>query len=131
VDSSGSFAAGEFSVALFFSSFATNLNVNGANTISFTQFGSLLANTWHHIVLTNSGTTVSYYRDGSLISTGTRTGTWATGARHTIIGTPNTNSMATQTTDAKIDELGKWNRTLSANEVSALWNKGNGRSLVV
>jgi hypothetical protein len=39
--------------------------------------------------------------------------------------------MATQTTDAKIDELGKWNRTLSANEVSALWNKGNGRSLVV
>jgi hypothetical protein len=131
VDSSGSFAAGEFSVALFFSSFATNLNVNGANTISFTQFGSLLANTWHHIVLTNSGTTVSYYRDGSLISTGTRTGTWATGARHTIIGTPNTNSMATQTTDAKIDELGKWNRTLSANEVSALWNNGTGRSLVV
>ena len=131
VDSSGSFAAGEFSVALFFSSFATNLNVNGANTITFAQFNALLANTWHHIVLTNSGTTVSYYRDGSLIGTGTRTGTWATGARHTIIGTPNTNSMATQTTDAKIDELGKWNRTLSANEVSALWNKGNGRSLVV
>jgi hypothetical protein len=133
VDSSGSFFAGEFSVSLFFNSSVsvTNLNVNGANTITFTQFGSLLANTWHHIVLTNSGTTVSYYRDGSLISTGTRTGTWATGARHTIIGTPNTNSMATQTIDAKIDELGKWNRTLSANEVSALWNKGNGRSLVV
>jgi hypothetical protein len=131
VDSSGSFAAGEFSVALFFNSGVTNLSVNGANTISFTQFGSLLANTWHHIVLTNSGTTVSYYRDGSLISTGTRTGTWATGARHTVIGIPNTNAMATQTIDAKIDELGKWNRTLSANEVSALWNKGNGRSLVV
>jgi hypothetical protein len=133
VDSSGSFAAGEFSVALFFNSSVsvTNLSVNGANTITFTQFNALLANTWHHIVLTNSGTTVSYYRDGSLIGTGTRTGTWATGARHTIIGTPNTNSMATQTTDAKIDELGKWNRTLSANEVSALWNKGNGRSLVV
>jgi hypothetical protein len=131
VDSSGSFAAGEFSVALFFNSTTTNLSVNGANTITFTQFNALLANTWHHIVLTNSGTTVSYYRDGSLIGTGTRTGTWATGARHTIIGTPNTNSMATQTIDAKIDELGKWNRTLSANEVSALWNKGNGRSLVV
>ena len=131
VDSSGSFAAGEFSVALFFSSVATNLSVNGANTISFSQFGSLLANTWHHIVLTNSGTTVSYYRDGSLISTGTRTGTWATGARHMVIGIPNTNAMATQAIDAKIDEFGKWNRTLSANEVSALWNKGNGRSLVV
>ena len=131
VDSSGSFAAGEFSVALFFNSGVTNLSVNGANTISFSQFGSLLANTWHHIVLTNSGTTVSYYRDGSLISTGTRTGTWATGARHTVIGIPNTNAMATQAIDAKIDELGKWNRTLSANEVSALWNKGNGRSLVV
>jgi hypothetical protein len=109
----------------------TNLSVNGANTITFTQFNALLANTWHHIVLTNSGTTVSYYRDGSLIATGTRTGTWATGARHTVIGIPNTNAMATQTIDAKIDELGKWNRTLSANEVSALWNKGNGRSLVV
>jgi hypothetical protein len=131
VDSSGGFAAGEFSVAIFFNSVATNLQVVGANTITFTQFGSLLANTWHHIVLTNSGTTVSYYRDGRLISTGTRTGTWATGARHTVIGIPNTNAMATQAIDAKIDELGKWNRTLSANEVSALWNKGNGRSLVV
>jgi hypothetical protein len=131
VDSSGNFAASEFSVAFFFNSVATNLGVFGANTITFTQFNALLANTWHHIVLTNSGTTVSYYRDGGIISTGTRTGTWATGARHTVIGIPNTNAMATQTIDAKIDELGKWNRTLSANEVSALWNKGNGRSLVI
>jgi hypothetical protein len=132
VDSSGSFAGVvDFSVSMFFNTGATNLNVQGVNTITFTQFNALLANTWHHIVLTNSGTTVSYYRDGSLISTGTRTGTWATVAKHTVIGIPNTNSMATQTIDAKIDELGKWNRTLSANEVSALWNKGNGRSLVV
>jgi hypothetical protein len=131
VDSSGSFAASDFSVAMFFSSTQTNLTVNGANTITFAQFGSLLANTWHHVVLTNSGTTISYYRDGSLISTGTRTGTWATGARHTVIGTPNTNAMATQTIDARIDEYAKWNRTLSVNEVSALWNRGNGRSLVV
>jgi hypothetical protein len=131
VDSSGSFAASEFSVTMFFNSGATNLSVNAANTITFTQFGSLLANTWHHIVLTNSGATLSYYRDGSLISTGTRTGTWLTGARHTVIGIPNTNAMATQTIDAKIDELAKWNRTLSADEIAALWNKGNGRSLVV
>ena len=129
VDSSGSFAGVvDFSVSMFFNTGATNLNVQGVNTITFTQFNALLANTWHHIVLTNSGTTVSYYRDGSLISTGTRTGTWATVAKHTVIGIPNTNSMATQTIDAKIDELGKWTRTLSANEVSALWNKGNGRS---
>jgi hypothetical protein len=131
VDSSGGFAASEFSVAMFFNSGVTNLTVNGANTVTFAQFGSLLANTWHHIVLTNSGTTISYYRDGSLISTGTRTGTWATGARYTVIGIPNTNAMSTQTIDARIDEYAKWNRTLSVNEVSALWNRGNGRSLVV
>jgi hypothetical protein len=131
VSNTGAFQASEFSVALFFNAGVTNLVVSGANGVAFTQFGSLLASTWHHIVLTNNGTTVSYYRDGSLISTGTRTGTWLTGARYTVIGTPNTNSMATQTIDAKIDELGKWNRTLSANEVSALYNNGNGRSLVV
>ena len=131
VDSTGNFTATEFSVSFFFSSTTTNLSVNGANTITFSQFGSIVAGTWHHIVLTNSGTTVSYYRDGSLIGTGTRTGTWLTGARHTVIGIPNTNAMATQAIDAKIDEFAKWNRTLSANEVSALWNKGNGRSLVI
>ena len=131
VDSAGSFGTSEFSVALFFNSGITNLIVNGANTLTFTQFGSLLADTWHHIVFTNTGTTVSYYRDGSLISTGTRTGTWLTGARHTVIGIPNTNAMATQTIDAKIDEFAKWNRTLSAGDVSALYNNGNGQSLVV
>ena len=129
VNSAGSFAASEFSVAMFFASGTTNISVNGANTLTFTQFGELLADTWHHIVFTNTGTTVSYYRDGNLIGTGTRTGTWLTGARHTVIGIPNTNSMATQAIDAKIDEFAKWNRTLSANDVKALYNNGNGRSL--
>jgi hypothetical protein len=131
VDSAGSFTASEFTVGLFFQIGAANISVNGANAITFTQFGSILADTWHHIVFTNTGTTVSYYRDGGLIGTGTRTGTWLTGARHTVIGIPNTNSMATQTLDGKIDELAKWNRTLSATEVTALYNNGNGQSLVV
>jgi hypothetical protein len=132
VNSSGSFFGSDFAVALNFNATTTNLQITaGGNTMSFAQFGSIVADTWHHIVLTNSGTTVSYYRDGTLISTATRAGTWATGVLHTVIGIPNTNAMATQAIDAKIDEFGKWNRTLSANEVSALWNKGNGRSLVV
>lgn len=131
VSVSGGFSSSDFSIGLFFNTGVTNLSVNGANTITFTQFGSILASTWHHIVFTNSGTTVSYYRDGSLINTGTRTGTWATGANYTVIGIPNTNAMATQTIDARIDEVAKWNRTLSAADVAALWNKGNGRSLVV
>lgn len=131
VNVSGAFNAGDFSIALFFNSGVTNISVNGANAITFTQFGSILADTWHHIVLTNSGTTVSYYRDGSLIGTGTRTGTWLTGSNYMVIGIPNTNAAATQAINGKLDEVAKWNRTLSANEVSVLWNKGNGRSLVV
>jgi len=131
VNSDGSFFGTEFSVGLFFSSGVTNIAVNGANSLTFTQFGAILADTWHHIVLTNSGTTVSYYRDGNLVSTGTRTGTWATGARHAVIGIPNTNAASTQAINGKLDEIAKWNRTLSANEVSVLWNRGNGRSLVV
>jgi hypothetical protein len=131
VNSAGAFAASEFSVGLFFASGTTNISVNGANSLSFTQFGSLLASTWHHIVFTNTGTTVSYYRDGNLIGTGTRTGTWLTGTYYTVIGIPNTNSAATQAINGKIDEFAKWNRTLSANDVKALYNNGNGRSLVV
>lgn len=131
VDSAGVFGASDFSVTLFFNTGVTNIAVNGANTVTFTQFGSLIADTWHHIVFTNSGTTVSYYRDGSLINTGTRTGTWATAARHMVIGIPNTAAASAQALNGKLDEVAKWNRTLSANEVSALWNKVNGRSLVV
>lgn len=131
VNSDGSFFNSEFGIALFFNTGVTNISVAGANTLSFTQFGSLLADTWHHVIFTNSGTTISYYRDGSLIGTGTRTGTWATGARHTVIGIPNTNSASTQAINAKLDEIAKWNRTLSALEVSSLYNKGRGRSLVI
>lgn len=130
VDSAGAFAATEFGIALFFSSGVTNLLVAGANTLTFSQFGSIVADTWHHVVVTNSGTTVSYYRDGSLVGTGTRTGTWATGSRYMVIGIPNTNAAATQALNGKLDEIAKWNRTLPASEVAALWNKGNGRSLV-
>ena len=131
VNIAGSYAASDFAIAMFFTSTLTNISVNGANSLSFTQFGSLLADTWHHIVFTNTGTTVSYYRDGNLIGTGTRTGTWTTGSNYTVIGIPNTNSAATQAINAKIDEYAKWNRTLSANDVKALYNNGNGRSLVV
>jgi hypothetical protein len=131
VNSAGSYAAAQFSIGMFFNSGVTNISVNGANSLTFTQFGSILAGTWHHIVFTNTGTTVSYYRDGNLIGTGTRTGTWLTGTHYTVIGIPNTNSAATQAINAKIDEFAKWNRTLSANDVKALYNNGNGRSLVV
>lgn len=131
VNASGGFNSSEFGVQFFSTAGVTNLNITGANTVSFAQFGAIVAGTWCYIVLTNSGKTITYYRDGALVGTGTRTGTWLSSAQYTVIGIPNTNAAAGQAIDGALDEFAKWNRTLSANEVAALYNRGLGRSLVV
>lgn len=86
---------------------------------------------WNHYVFTYAGdrnaNNIKVYKNGvewtdktvtnALTATGVLGGILQTGRRHTT----------TYATDFQLDELGLWNRALSANEVAELYNQGNGR----
>jgi hypothetical protein len=77
---------------------------------------ALAAGTFHHLVLTHSGTVVSLYFDGVL----------ATSINSTV--TPTTRLLLGQNDDASItfDEMGRFNVVLSQAQIDILYNSGDG-----
>ncbi len=91
------------------------------------QTGTINDGNWHHIVVTLSGTTVSYYKDGSL--TNTATGSVPTSnAVPGVIGAQQGTSLYKLT--ASLDEFGIWSKALSAQEVTYLYNSGVGQTMI-
>jgi len=85
----------------------------------------LSLNTWYHFVLTYDGTTISLYKDGSLIDSGSLTITIDNPFNNLMIGSDYFNNAST-TYDGYLDEIGIWSRCLTSIEVSQLYNSGNG-----
>ena len=85
-------------------------------------------NSWHHVAVTHDGTTTKLYFDGSLAQTGTNT--WETVHRddnaHGLIS--KVNGFAAGYFDGSLDQLLFYNTDLTAQQVSDLWNNGNGVS---
>lgn len=92
---------------------------------STTSAGFINLNTWHHVVATYDGAgNVSFYRDGA--SAGTYSISWTDGAGTadawigSFLGSSNFFGGI-------IDEVGIWDRELSASEVTELYNSGAGK----
>jgi hypothetical protein len=84
-------------------------------------------NAWHHVVGVRSGTTLTIYVDGSGTS---NTGTARNVAYNNFrIGNVGEASNFDVLGDAQVDEVGIWNRALSASEVTELYNSTNGIQL--
>jgi len=79
-------------------------------------------NTWTMITLVSNDTSLILYINGTQIHQG-RNGTAANGAGYLNIGH---RTGQNDDLNGSIDEIGVWNRTLSASEVSDLWNDGTG-----
>lgn len=99
---------------------------SGSTTFSIgTDDASATANTWQHVVATwNGGTDMKIYVDGSLTdSSSSYSGTL--NARANIrVGRMD---LATPTYyNGEIDEVGVWSRELTSDEVTSLYNSGNG-----
>ncbi len=79
---------------------------------------------WHHLVFTYSGTTATWYVDG----------TQRNSATITALNTANTNLRIgcrpddTSFISAQIDEAGIWSRAITSGEVTTLYNAGAGIS---
>lgn len=81
----------------------------------------LLPDQWHHLVVSVSGNTMSFYDNGALADTVMLSGTRAT-PNEVRLGC----NQAGFAWAGLLDEIGFWNRALSATEVTQLYNAGNG-----
>ena len=100
--------------------FGGNGWVNDGETVlgNFSNFN------WYHMVITRtSGTTWKFYLDGSLITTRTETmsvgSSWMLANYSRVNGNNNTNAHYFR---GRFDEIAVWDRTLSASEISAIYN---------
>lgn len=91
-------------------------------------------NTWHHAAVVRSGTSLTFYLDGTAIGTvaigaGFAVNGGSTGA---IIGARYNNNPSTifEFANGRLDEISVYNRALSAAEISSVYNAaGNGKCL--
>ena len=108
--------------------------VNGVSYISNTQTltskSGITTGSWHHIVYTRKSGEQIVYLDGTAGTPTTATGTFDTisGYNGAIGGGWNTNAMDDGTSDGKIDDVRIYNRALSADEITTLYQKTGGIS---
>ena len=116
------------------------LGIRGGGNLTFFQYyvnaevntGYILPlNTWTHITVTYKGTSfgsnnVLIYVNGSLLYTGSLS--MPAGGSKVFVGSNNAGSGGFY--NGLIDEVGVWNRTLTAAEVTELYNAGAGKQYV-
>jgi hypothetical protein len=106
----------------------TLYNGSSGQEIKFAQ--TLTIGNWYYLAFVKNGTTVKIYVNNSLIGFGTQTLTDASPGR------PNLFQMGYDTFDnianllGVIDEIGIWNKALSPQELTDLYNGGYGQTMV-
>ena len=101
-------------------------NASGIPKIVTFATGAISKSAWHHIVFTWDGSTtasnVKIYVDGSVTSGSGNVETWE--------GLSDNDGLTIGRTsvgiNAILDEVGIWNRVLTSDEVTALYNSGDG-----
>lgn len=95
---------------------------NEARSLSQINNIKVVAGEWSHIVATYNGTTTKLYVNNSLSASGTLTGNVFNSPQNVTLGSMNNRANFY---DGVMDEVLIWNRSLSASEVSDLYNSGN------
>lgn len=106
----------------------TKIRDSGGN--NFINGNAVSIGAWVHLVLTWDGSNFIFYNDGASVGTplsGIETPIYDT-SEDFVIGCLSFNNGGTATSffDGKIDEVAIWSETLSANDVSDLYNSGSG-----
>ncbi len=97
------------------------MNIGGGNNNSLqgaiTSSAQLNSNTWTHVAVTYSNSTVRFYVNGSLVDTSTKIYTMGSNNKAFSIST------ATQSFDGRLDDLRYYNRALSDTEISQVYGE--------
>jgi len=117
--------------ATIFHTDGTNVSVVGPSVNNADFLGK-----WYHAVVVHASGVVSLYLDGALASGSGSTPTVNRASGKTFAATATPFNVGRRSfsgfpnhLDAVVDELAKWNRALSATEISRLYNNGNGIDL--
>ncbi len=86
--------------------------------------GTLSVNTWYHVVVTWDGSTVKSYINGTPVLNTVQTVVPVTNVYNVNFG--KSSHAAASFFEGRLDEVGMWNRTLTATEASNLYNSGSG-----
>lgn len=83
--------------------------------------------TWHHLVMTWDGSTVTFYLNGSNDGGGANSEVIRNTSSNFAICWDEHPSLQRYWT-GKVDEIGIWNRELTSDDITTLYNSGNGLS---
>ena len=108
----------------------TDQGINGAGHKPSSGTGIVTPNSgWHHVAMTYASNTLKIYLDGSAVHTATVQGSDVTESNKVNIGGwENADGTFSGSMVGEIDEVAIWNDGLTANEITALYNSGNGLS---
>jgi hypothetical protein len=109
---------------------ASVFRTNGSElSVQFPGFSTKAAFTgvWNHIAVVHNSGTVTVYFNYSQTATGSRGAgnTFATTSTPFNIGRRSYSGFL-EYFDGQVDEIGKWNRALTASEIQAIYNSGRG-----
>jgi len=82
----------------------------------FGNIGTTATGSWHHIVVTRSGSTSTFYLNGNLIDTGTDSQSYTSTAFQM--------SFTTYPFNGLMDEVALWDSALTSSNVTAIYNSG-------
>jgi hypothetical protein len=100
-------------------------NAGGWGTPTQSAAAAIATGTWYHVVGTFDGTNIKVYRNGVQVGTNVaRAAPLVTGDYSIRVGTYG--AAPGWFMDGVIDEVGIWNRAITATEVASLYNSGNG-----
>jgi hypothetical protein len=99
---------------------------NNSQAFATVQAPTLILNTWSNIVFTYDGSSLKLYVNGVLVnSTATSILLNTAGNSGISVGESNQANGYWQPTDGKIDDIGIWNRALTQQEITSLFNSQN------
>lgn len=82
-------------------------------------------NTWYHVAVVKSGVTITFYRDGAVVGTGTIGNALSSLGSSFTIGAIPSGTIVANPLVGLIDEVEVFNRALSAPEIQAIFNAGS------
>jgi hypothetical protein len=110
--------------------FTGNYLVGLAHGVLAKTFGSIGGSGWRFVGMTRDATTWRGYCDNNLLGA-TFTASPNTPMNHVTFGAANLDyAPYPRYSNAKVDEMGFWNKVLSTQERTDLWNGGAGQTMV-
>lgn len=101
-----------------------NITRGGGSVIySKTAIQVITDNDWHHVVVTGNGTNITYYIDNSSYAGSNSMGTFSTGNSTRVTSLGRITNFALYFFEGKLDDIRIYNRTLTTDEITALYNE--------